>query len=199
MVLGHAAGKPQDDTRLPGFMLHQITQPPDDALFRVLPNRAGIQQNDIGTLRRRRGFVALRFQQAQDEFGVRDIHLTAVGFNIDGAWFHMRCPGPLTPASSAGQALALSPKGRGDNKCGGNPPVVAQPVIVGAIHEFVLLLAGVKNLNLARSKIPASFFYHMRVAVVELPAETQEGLHFGLFKIEVFNGANRVRLAGGVD
>ena len=39
MVLGHAAGKPQNNARLPGFMFHQITQSPNDALFRMLPNR----------------------------------------------------------------------------------------------------------------------------------------------------------------
>ena len=88
MVLGHAAGESQHDPRLAGLIFNEITQSPDDALFRTLPNRAGVQQDDIGAVRRRRGFVSVRFQQAQDELGVRDIHLTAVGFNIDAACFH---------------------------------------------------------------------------------------------------------------
>ena len=109
MMLGHAAGEPQDDTRLPGFMFHQITQSPDDALFRPLPNRASIQQDDIGAVRRRLRFVSVRLQQAQDELGVSDIHLTAVGFNIDATCFHACCPSRApSPSPSRGEGINVN-------------------------------------------------------------------------------------------
>ena len=50
MVLGHAAGESQHDSRLTGFIFNKITQSPNDALFRTLTNRAGVQQDDIGAI-----------------------------------------------------------------------------------------------------------------------------------------------------
>ena len=87
MVLSHTAGESQDDARLAGLILRQVAQSANDALFRMFPNRAGVQQDDIRAIWRRRGFVALRFNKPRMSSRVSDIHLTAVGLNIDAACF----------------------------------------------------------------------------------------------------------------
>ncbi len=82
--LGHAADHAE---HVPGALVAlQLAHAPDDPLFGVVPHRAGVHQHHIGLGRMVRAHVALAPEDAEHELGVRDVHLAAVGFDVDA--FH---------------------------------------------------------------------------------------------------------------
>lgn len=86
-VLGHAAGNPQHDapTVRPvlRLVLRQRARPAAHALYRPLAYGAGVDQDDVRARWIQRALVARLLQKPEHHFGVGDIHLAAVGFNVD--------------------------------------------------------------------------------------------------------------------
>jgi hypothetical protein len=60
-----------------------LAKPTDHPLFGVLPDCAGVDQNDIGAVGLVDRLIAGISQLAEHELGVTDVHLTAVSFDVD--------------------------------------------------------------------------------------------------------------------
>ncbi len=65
------------------FEPRQVAQAPQHALLRMLANRAGVEQDNVGVLGTGGGGVTGAAQQPADQLGVGDIHLAAVGLDKD--------------------------------------------------------------------------------------------------------------------
>ena len=82
-ALRHAAG--DSDDRVGLHVPLQLAQTADDALFRVIADRAGVHQDHIrplGTVHRR---VAFGRELSEHQLGIAHVHLAAVGFDVDGS------------------------------------------------------------------------------------------------------------------
>src|SRR5262249_16369639 len=64
--------------------LRQRTHAPDDALFGVLTYRACVQEDDVGGSWIGSGRVSRARQMAAHELGIGQVHLAAVGLDVDG-------------------------------------------------------------------------------------------------------------------
>jgi hypothetical protein len=83
--LGHAAGDAED-----GILAHEttnLTEAANDALLGVIANGARIQENHVGAFGTVDARIAFSGQLAEHELGVADVHLAAVGFDIDFGHF----------------------------------------------------------------------------------------------------------------
>ncbi len=61
----------------------QVGKPAQGAFLGMLADRAGVEQDDVGVLGPRGAGVTGPAQDSGDQFGVRDIHLAAIGLKVD--------------------------------------------------------------------------------------------------------------------
>src|SRR3954468_3249075 len=79
--LSHAASHADNRVLLhPALHFAKTT---DHPLFGVIANRAGVQENDVSIVRSIGLVIAGRDHFAKHKLGVADIHLAAVGLNIN--------------------------------------------------------------------------------------------------------------------
>jgi hypothetical protein len=83
IMLRHASEQPELQMRPGNFEPCEIAQPADHAVLGMLANRAGIDQDNIGVLGTRREGIASLAQDGADRLRIGDIHLAAVGFEIN--------------------------------------------------------------------------------------------------------------------
>jgi len=82
-TLGHAAHHTQHIAgTLVAFQLTHASQHP---LLRVIAHGAGIDEQHIGVGRIFRTHVARTAQDAEHQLGIRDVHLAAVGLDVNAA------------------------------------------------------------------------------------------------------------------
>ena len=62
----------------------ELTQSPEDALFGMLADRAGIHQDDVGAVRTVYRRIAVGHQGAEHDLGVAGVHLTAICLDVNG-------------------------------------------------------------------------------------------------------------------
>jgi hypothetical protein len=63
----------------------ELAEAPDHALLRVVADRAGVDEDDVSTVRRVDGLVAVLGQAAAHQLGIADVHLAPVRLDVDGA------------------------------------------------------------------------------------------------------------------
>ena len=79
--------QPTTPSTSPGTLVAlQLAHAADDPLLGVVAHRAGVDQHHVGLGRIVRAHVALAPEDAEHELGVGDVHLAAVGFDVDA--FH---------------------------------------------------------------------------------------------------------------
>ena len=69
-------------------MTLQLTQPANDTLLGMIANGARVDENDVGTVGDIHRQIASGSELAEHELGVADVHLAAVGFDVDGGLGH---------------------------------------------------------------------------------------------------------------
>jgi hypothetical protein len=82
-LLSHATGDAHDHV---GVVLLELVKAPHDAvglLLRFLPDRAGIDQDNVGLLPPLRLLISVLFQQGEHSLGVMLVHLTTEGLDVD--------------------------------------------------------------------------------------------------------------------
>jgi hypothetical protein len=82
-VLRHAAGEADLHVRAAPLVARQITETAEDPLLGVLADRTGVEQNHVRRVGILCGGIAGARQVATDQLRVRQVHLAAVGFDID--------------------------------------------------------------------------------------------------------------------
>src|SRR5712692_4815999 len=87
-MLCHAAGQAKEHPRSSRLMADEFPKPPQYSFLGVLADRAGIKENHVGLSCDLSRFVTMRFQQTDDQFGVRQVHLAAIGFDVNFARLH---------------------------------------------------------------------------------------------------------------
>ena len=92
-VLRHAAGQTELHVGAPRLVARQVAEAADDALLGVLADGAGVEQNDVGARRIVGALVAVPAEVAEQQLGVRQIHLAAVGLDVDAAHVEPICGG----------------------------------------------------------------------------------------------------------
>ena len=80
-ALRHAAHHAEHIAR--ALEAHQLTDPSDDTLLRVVTHGARVHEHDVRLIGIRGALVALPPEDPEHEFGVRDVHLAAVGLDVD--------------------------------------------------------------------------------------------------------------------
>jgi len=81
-LLGHAA---QHSKLLAlGQQFFVVRQPMEHFLLRLIPDGAGVVQNQVGLLDRLHLAIAFMHQGADDFFRVMHVHLAAEGFEVEG-------------------------------------------------------------------------------------------------------------------
>ena len=78
-LLDHAAAEGDDEVRVRLLELLEPSHVAVDALFRMLPHRTGVEQDEVRLRRVVRELVAHLLEEAVDAFAVRDIALAPVG------------------------------------------------------------------------------------------------------------------------
>ena len=66
------------------FVFLVIGEPVENLLLSLVPDGAGIVENQVGLLDRLHLPIAFLYQRADDLFGIVHIHLTAEGFEVEG-------------------------------------------------------------------------------------------------------------------
>ena len=79
----------------------QLPQPTEDTLLRVIPHSARIDEHHVRIDRIVRAYVALAPQNSQHQLGVGDVHLAAVGLDIDARHQSISTANLLCPAQSS--------------------------------------------------------------------------------------------------
>ena len=76
--------QPTTPSTSPG-RLNRCSSPtrPDHPLFRIVPDRAGVHEHHVGVIGRVDALVAFAREHAEHELGVGDVHLAAVGLDVD--------------------------------------------------------------------------------------------------------------------
>ena len=82
-VLRHAASDADDEIGVAVLEASELRGASVDALFGLFAHGAGVHEDEIGLVESRGGLVADRGERAEDELGVGDIHLAAVGLDED--------------------------------------------------------------------------------------------------------------------
>jgi len=81
-LLGYAAEHSKLFALLEQFLV--IVQPVENFLFGLVPDGAGVVENQVGLLDRLHLLIAFVQQRADDFFGVMHVHLAAEGFQVKG-------------------------------------------------------------------------------------------------------------------
>ena len=81
-ALRHAAQYAHHDAAATLLLLTEYVEPAQHALFRIVPHRAGVDQDQVGTVHLRTADIARLLQEREHHLAVVDVHLAAVGFNI---------------------------------------------------------------------------------------------------------------------
>jgi hypothetical protein len=92
-ALGHAADHAQDVAR--ALVALQLAHSADHPLLGVVAHGTGVHQHDVGVGRIVGARVARAVEESEHQLRVRDVHLAAVGFDVD----------PFHAAPSGGPAL----------------------------------------------------------------------------------------------
>ncbi len=79
LLLDHAAAEGNDEVRVRLLELLEAADVSVDPLFRVLPHRAGVEEDEVRFVRAVRELVAHLFEEAVDALAVRHIALAPVG------------------------------------------------------------------------------------------------------------------------
>jgi hypothetical protein len=95
MVLRHATGEAKANAWVASFVVDELPQAMQDAFFCMFANGTGIEKNHVGVVNSFRWLVAMRLEQADKQLSIGDIHLAAVGFNVDFAGIHKGSTEPL--------------------------------------------------------------------------------------------------------
>ena len=82
-MLRHAAAHAENQVVLFPLSVIQLCQTVDDLGFGILPDSAGVEQNDIGVLNSIGDAMTALGEEACHQLAVAHVHLAAVGFNID--------------------------------------------------------------------------------------------------------------------
>src|SRR4051794_21422883 len=80
--LRHAPRDTDDRARL--HVALDLAESPDDALLRVLPDRAGVHKNYVRAFRTFDRRIAMRRELAEHQLGVAHVHLAAVSLDVNG-------------------------------------------------------------------------------------------------------------------
>src|SRR5437764_41545 len=83
-VLRHAARYPEPHVGAAPLVARELAEPADDALLGVLADGAGVQEDHVGPIGAGGLPVAVRREMAEHQLGVGDVHLAAVGLDVDG-------------------------------------------------------------------------------------------------------------------
>src|SRR5262249_20224474 len=97
LLLRDAAAHAEDEARLARLQAPEAPELREDLLLRLLPDRARVEENDVGFIDAARAPVAVPLERPRHLVGIEDVHLAAPGFDEVPGRAHECAPSPSSP------------------------------------------------------------------------------------------------------